>query len=176
MSLPSLAQVTGAEIHYHPRVFGLWKNDALATAALLGVTLLVCGILGHLNVLHGSSAQIYSLIAVGGGIIVADIIAVTVMAIYHQKAMKFMTDYVEEAKSDPWWPAQFQNFLNTQQGQFVLDITFEAHQDKTIGFLALNNNGKKEIHLFTSRKQSSKYNEFLTKSKNFQLVPGKGYM
>jgi hypothetical protein len=164
MSLPSVAQATGAEIHYHPGVFTKGKIAIVVIVGLVGVTKLVIGILALLNVMPLGYGL--PLLVGGAAFILLDVAGIAALAHFHAKTKKCLNEYIANERSD-WWKKQFEQAIPIQGNEKKVAKVNEAYQSNIIGSVIFNDGGKKEIHIFGKCYEARDFHDKLIDQKNF---------
>ena len=190
-----------AQICYHPGVFTVWKNLGLIAVGLVGLTALAAGILAYLHSqgvlnLPGLSSlplpAVYSLMAAGGGFLIADLIALIVFAVRHRKTKNLMEKYIENDLLQPCHSdlegihdkSRVRNNLRFKSSQTTLDKTTETVEtiynlftlERTESFhnafekevshffycIADISQGSKQLHVFSTKQQQLAYEKKLS--------------
>jgi hypothetical protein len=168
------AQVTGAKkieqeasatIYYHPDTFTRKNNAILSAVGLVGITALILGAVAAVPLLPGMPpAALYGLLGVGGGLVLADVIAVVALAIKNRMKHKLFDNHMtKEANNNcQFYLKTINNILaDADNPKRCAHCHQKYAHEYDIFFLDIHE-GKKEIHVFESAsKQIEDFKESL---------------
>jgi hypothetical protein len=130
-----IANTTNPTVHFHTGVFTPTKNGCLLAVGAAGSAVAAVGIIALFIIQGVPTPAAYAILGVGGGIVVADAIALVYLIVKHQRDVGLMKAYVSNEN--------FENLFSEMQKKKTSHIftAFEAEfsdTDKT-------NYGKEKI-------------------------------
>jgi hypothetical protein len=162
-----IAQETRATIYYHPDTFTRTNNAILSAVGLVGITALMLGAVAAVPLLPGMpSAALYGLLGVGGGLVLADVIAVVTLAIKTRMKHKLFDNFMtNEAQTNlKYYNDTIDNILaNAEHPKSYEHHAANADDEKKYDIFILDiYKGETAIHVFESvSKQIEAFKEAL---------------